>query len=103
MVPANQLCLNGFSYKRQVLIVKNVIDFFVAVSLLLPQFLALTVSPLQFLQPEPYTTNSGFIKLLISELGLGVISKTLELWQSVGFGDEDLVLGQEVRKRGIKT
>ena len=59
--------------------VKNIIDFFIAVGFLLPQFLGLAVGLLQLLQPEPHTTNTGFIKLFISELGLKVTPETPEL------------------------
>ena len=83
--------------------VKNLINFFIAISLLLLQFLGLAVGLLQFLQPEPHTTNTGFIRLLISELGLEGILKTLKLLQSIGSTDEDRVLGQEAQKRGIET
>ena len=48
---------------------KNLIDFFITVGLLLPQFLGLAVGLLQLLQPEPYTTNTGFVRSLISEFG----------------------------------
>ena len=41
------------------------IDFFVAFSALLPQFLSLGIGLLQFLQPEPYATNADQIKSLI--------------------------------------
>ena len=75
--------------------VKNLIDFFIAVSLLLSQFLGFAVGFLQLLQPEPHTTNSGFIKSLIGELGLKSTPETPELWQSVGSADENLVLRQE--------
>ena len=44
VVTANQLHLNGFKYKQYALIVKNVIDFFIAVGLLLPQFLGLALN-----------------------------------------------------------
>ena len=59
--------------------VKNLIDFFIAVGLLLPQFLGLAVGLLQFLQPKSHTTKTGFIRLLIGKLGSEVISKTPEL------------------------
>ena len=83
--------------------VKNLIDFFITVGLFLPQFLGLVVGLLQLLQFEPYTTNTGFIRSLIGELGIEGILKTPELWQSAGFADENLVLGQEARKRGVET
>ena len=67
--------------------VKNIIDFFIVVGLLFPQFLGLAVNLLQLLQPEPHTTNTGFIRLLIGELGSEVIPETPELWQSVGSAD----------------
>ena len=82
---------------------KNVIDLFIAISLLLPQFLSLAIGLLQFLQFEPYTTNTSVIRLFIDKLGLEVILETLELWQSIGSVDEDLVLGQEAQKRGVET
>ena len=67
--------------------VKNIIDFFIAIGLLWPQFLGLAVSLLQLLQPEPHAINTGFIRSLIGELGSEVISETLELWQSIGSAD----------------
>ena len=67
--------------------VKNIIDFFIAVGLLLPQFLGLAVGLLQLLQPEPHTTNTGFIRSFIGELGLEIIPKMPELWQSKGSAD----------------
>ena len=73
---------------------KNVIDFFIAVGFLLPQFLGLAVGLPQFLQPKPHTTNTGFIGLLIGELCLGVILKMSKLWQSIDSADKDLVLKQ---------
>ena len=60
--------------------VKNIIDFFIAVGFLLPQFLGLAVGLLQFLHPEPHTTNTGFIRLLIGKLGSEVIPEMPELW-----------------------
>ena len=72
---------------------KNVINFFVAVGFLLSQFLGLVVCLLQLLQPEPYTTNTSFIRLLIGKFGSEGTLKTPELWQSVGFANENLVLG----------
>ena len=80
---------------------KNLINFFITVDFLLPQFLSLAVDLLQLLEPEPHTTNTGFIRLLIGELGLEGTPKTPKLWQSVGSTDKDLVLGREVRKRGV--
>ena len=47
--------------------VKNLIDFFITVVFLLPQFLGLAVDLLQLLQLEPDITNTGFIRLLIDE------------------------------------
>ena len=82
---------------------KNLINFFITGGFLLPQFLSLAVALLQLLQPEPHTINTGFIRLLIDELGLEGTPETPELWQSVGFADEDLVLGQKARKRGVET
>ena len=75
--------------------VKDLINFFIAVGLLLPQFLGHAVGFLQLLQLEPHTTNTSFIRLFIGELGLEGTSKTLELWQSISSADEDLVLGRE--------
>ena len=66
---------------------KNLIDFFVAVSFLLPQFLGPAVGLLQLLQSEPHTTNTGFIRLLIDELSLKVIPKMPELWHNVSSAD----------------
>ena len=82
--------------------VKNLIDFFIAVGLFLPQFLGLAVGHLQFLQLAPHTTNTGFIRLIIGELGLESTSEMPELWQSVSSADEDLVLKQEAPKRVVE-
>ena len=87
VLTANQLCLNGFEYKWWALIVKNVINFFVAIGLLLSQFLGLAVGLLQLLQPEPHTTNTSFLSLLIGELGLEGTPKTPKLWENIGFAD----------------
>ena len=59
--------------------VKNLIDFFITVGLLLPQSLGLEVGLLQFLQPESHTTNIGFVRLLISKLGLEGTPETPKL------------------------
>ena len=64
--------------------VKNLFDFFIAVGLLFSQFLDLAIDLLQFLQPKPYTTNTGFIKSFIGKLNSKGILKTPELWQSIG-------------------
>ena len=82
---------------------KNLIDFFVAVGLLLPLFLGLAIGLMQCLQPKPPTTNTSFIRLLIGELGLEVIPETPELWQSVDSASYDLILRQEARKQGVET
>ena len=82
--------------------VKNLIDFFITIGFLLPQFLGLAVGLLQFLQPEPHITNTGFVRLLIGELGLESTPETPKLWQSIGSADKDLVLGQEAQKRGVE-
>ena len=79
--------------------VKNLIDFFIVVDLLLPQFLAFAVGLLQL---EPHTANTGLIKLLIGKLGLESTPETLGLWQSVGFADENLVVGREAQKHGVE-
>ena len=60
--------------------VKNFINFFIAVGFLLSQILGLAVGFLQLLEPKPYTTNTGFTKSLIGKLGLKVISETPKLW-----------------------
>ena len=67
--------------------IKNLINFFTIVGFLLPQFLGLTVGFPQLLQPEPDTTNTGFIRLLIGKLGLEDTPKTPELWQSISSAD----------------
>ena len=69
----------------------------------MPQFLGLAVNLLQLLQPEPHTTNAGFIRLLIGKFGLEGTLKTPELWQSIGFADKDLVLRQKAWKHGVET
>ena len=83
--------------------VKNLIDFFIIVGVLLPQFLGLEVGLLQLLQPEPHTINTGFVRSFNDKLGLEGTPETPELWQSVGSADEDLVLGQEAQKRDVET
>ena len=82
---------------------KDLIDFFITVGLLLPQFLGLAIGLLQLFQLEPHTTNTGFIRSLIGELGVEDIPQMLKLWQIVGSADEDLVLGREARKHGVET
>ena len=63
--------------------VKNLMDFFIAVGFLLPQFLGLAVGLMQLLQSESYITNTGFIKSLSGKLGLKGSPETPKLWQSV--------------------
>ena len=82
---------------------KNIIDLFIAIGFLLPQYLGFAVGSLQLFQPEPHTNNTGFIKSLIGELGSKGIPETPELWQSVGSADENLVLGRKTQKRGVET
>ena len=82
--------------------VKNLIDFFITVGLLLPQFFGLEIDLLQLLQSKPHTTNTSFIRSLIGKLGLESTFKMPELWQSIDSADEDLVLGQEAPKRGAE-
>ena len=60
--------------------VKNLIDYFIAVGFLLPQFLDLAIGLLQLLQPKPHIINNGFIRLLIAELGLEDTPKMPKLW-----------------------
>ena len=50
--------------------VKNLINFFITVGFLFPQFLGLVVDLLQLLQTKPHTINTSFIRLLIGELSL---------------------------------
>ena len=83
--------------------VKNLINFFIAVDLLLPQFLGLALGLLQLLEPKSHATNIGFIRLLIGKLGLEGTSKVLELWQNMGSADKDLVLGHKAQKRDVDT
>ena len=83
--------------------VNNHIDFFIAIGFLLPYFLAFAMSLLQFLQSEPYTTNTGFIKSLIGKFNLENILKMPELWQNVGSVDYDLMLRQNAWNRDIET
>ena len=59
--------------------VKNLIVFFIAVGLLLPQFLGLTIGLLQLVQLESYTTYTSVIRSFIGKLGLEGSPKTLEL------------------------
>ena len=67
--------------------VKNLIDFFIAVGFLLPQSLCLAIGHLQLLQPEFHITNIGFIRFLIGKLVLEDIPETLKLWQSIDSAD----------------
>ena len=76
--------------------VKNLINFIIAVGFLLPQFLSLAISLLQLLQRKFHSNNTGFITSLIGELGSEDIPKTPELWQSIDSADKDLMLGQKV-------
>ena len=50
--------------------VKNFISFFIAIDVLLFQFLDFVVDLLQLLQPESHTINTGFIKSFIIKLSL---------------------------------
>ena len=66
MMPVDYLYLNGLRYKREVLMVKYFIRFFVAIlEAWLPQFLSFGVGFLQLLKPEPYTSNADLIKAFI--------------------------------------
>ena len=49
--------------------VKNLINFFVAIEVLLPKFLGLAVNFQQLLQLELYTINTCFIRFFIEKLG----------------------------------
>ena len=75
--------------------VKTLIDFFLAISFLLPQFLGLTVDLLELLQPKPDTINTGFIRFFIGKFILEGILQMPELWQSVSSVGKDLMLRQE--------
>ena len=66
IVMVNQSCFNSFRYKLQALMVKNLIDLFIAAKLLLLQSLGFAVGLLQLLQPKLYITNTGFLSFLIS-------------------------------------
>ena len=59
--------------------VKNLINFFIAIGLLLLQFLDLLANFLQLLQLEPHITNTGFIRFLIGKFSLEGISETPEI------------------------
>ena len=59
--------------------IKNLIDFFIAVGFLLLQFLCLANGFLKFLQLKPYTINTGFIKFLIGKFRSDNILETAEL------------------------
>ena len=67
--------------------VKNVINFFIAIGFFLPQSLGFAIGLLQLLQLKPYSTNPGFIRSPIGELGLEDIPRMPELWQSIGSAD----------------
>ena len=75
--------------------VKNFINFIIAVGFLLRQSLDLVVGLLHLLQSELHVTNISFIKSFIRELNSEDISETLELWQSVSSTNEDLILEQK--------
>ena len=66
---------------------KNLINFFIAIGFLLLQFLSFTIGLLQLLQLEPYTTNTGFRRSFISKHGSKGILKMPKLWQSIGSAD----------------
>ena len=82
---------------------KNLINFFIAVGFLLPELLGLVVGLLQLLQPKPHTINIGFIRSLIDKLGLEDTPEMPKLWQSVGSEDKNLVLRREAQKRSVET
>ena len=67
--------------------VKNLINFWIAIAFLFPQFLGLAIGFLQLLQPKPYTTKTDFIRSLIGKFGLKSIEEILELWQNIDFVD----------------
>ena len=73
--------------------VKNLIYFLIAISFLLFWFLGLAVGLLQLLQSKLYTTNIGFIRSLIGELGLESISEMSERFRR---------LGLDAKARGLK-
>ena len=82
---------------------KNIIDFFIAVGFLFPQFLGFAIGLLQLLQPRPYTTNTSFIKSFIGKLSSKGTSEMPELWQNVGSANKNLMLGREAQKRSVET
>ena len=59
--------------------VKNLTNFFIAIGFLLLQFLNFAIGLPQLLQPQPYTTITGFIRFFIGKLGLESISKMPQL------------------------
>ena len=82
---------------------KNLINFFIAIGLLLPQFLGFAIGLLQLLQLKAHTTNTGFISFLIGELNLEDFPETPKLWERIDFRDEDLMLRQKAWNRSIET
>ena len=66
---------------------KYFINFFIAAGCLLAHFLGLAIALPQFLQPELYITNNGFIKSLIGKFGSKNIPKMSKLWQNIGSAD----------------
>ena len=69
------------------MIVKNLINFLIAIGFLLRQSLGLAVSLLQLLQFKLHITNTSFRRCLIGELSLEGILKMLKMWQSVVSAD----------------
>ena len=83
--------------------VKNLIDFFITIGLLLPQFFGFIVDLLQFFQPKLNIINTGFIRSLIGKLGWEDSPETLKLWQSISSTDWDLVLRQKAWNRNVES
>ena len=65
VVMAYQLHSNSFRYKRYALMVKSLIDFFIAIGFLMPQFLSFAM-----------------IKHRFHKLGSGAKAKSLKSWRS---------------------
>lgn len=93
MMTTYQFYLCSSEYKQQILIVKNFLNFFIAIlKALMLWFLAFKINLLQLLQPELYATNIGFIKFFIGQLGFKTVLKTLELGQYISLINKKLVL-----------
>lgn len=63
---------------------------------MLLKFLGLEIDFLQLMPSETHATNNRFIKSFIEQLGFNQVLKILELEQTMGLKDYNLVYRQQV-------